>query len=273
MPKIYLRLVVFLSVLLFAAVSMAQNQLLIEGTGDSQQLLRELAKGFEASNPGTRIIIPDSIGSSGGVKSLVKGQCDMARIARPLKEKEIALAGDLSYREFALSPVVFAASLNEACVDSLNSEQVIGIFSGAISDWSALGNCQAHPIYVAMREAGDSSRTALEKKVPGFKEIATFAGREIFSTPETIETIAEYPGTIGFLPQGHGNLNIHNFSYNGVSPSAANVRDGSYPLTTPFALVWKGTLPDLAARFLDYIASPEGQKTIVAVGGVPVSPK
>lgn len=271
MPKIYLRLVVFLSVLLFAAVSMAQNQLLIEGTGDSQQLLRELAKGFEASNPGTRIIIPDSIGSSGGVKSLIKGKCEMARVARPLKDHEKSLAGDLVYREFALSPVVFAGNQPESCVTSLSSEQVIGIFSGAITNWSELGKCQPHPIYVAMREAGDSARSVLEKKIPGFKEIQTFAGQELFSTQETIETIATNAGTIGYLPQVYDNPNIHYFLFNGMSSDEKHVKDGSYPLITPYGLVWRGELSDLAARFLKFIDSSEGEKIIQAVGVVPVS--
>lgn len=271
MQKSSFRFLVFLSVLLFAATAMAQNQLVIEGTGDSQLLLRELAKAFEAGNSGTQIIIPDTIGSSGGVKALAKGRCDMARVARPLKEHEKELASDFGYREFALSPVVFAGRQPEACVAGLSSEQVIGIFSGAISNWSELGNCKPHPIYVAMREFGDSARSVLEKMIPGFKEIKAFAGQELYSTPETIETIAANPGTIGYLPQVYNNPNIDYFLFNGISPNETHIKDGSYPLVTPYGLVWRGELSDLAARFLNFINSPEGEEIIRAVGVVPVS--
>ncbi len=271
MPKLYLRLVVVLIMLLCTTGAMAQSQLNIPGTGDGQQLLRQLARAFEAANPGTRILIPDSVGSSGGVKALLKGKSEMARVARPLKDKEKALAEDLVYREYAYSPVVFAANQTEPCIESLSTDQVIGIFSGTISDWSELGSCQPNEIYVAMREAGDSSRSVLGKKVPGFKAIPEFAGQEIFSTPETIQTIAEYPGTIGFLPQGFDNPRIRTFSFNGVSPAATNVKDGSYPLATPFALVWRGELPELGARFLNFIYSPEGEKILLAAGVVSVS--
>jgi len=126
MPKALRHVFVVLLVLLFATHAFASETLQIDGTGDSQQLLRELAAAFEAANPDSKIVVPDSIGSSGGVKALVNGKTDIARIARPLKAKEKQLADDLTYQAFAFSPVVFAANLPEQCVDNLTSEQVAG---------------------------------------------------------------------------------------------------------------------------------------------------
>ena len=70
MKKIRALLVLLLFV---APLAMAQNRIVIDGTGDSQQLLRILAKAFEQANPGTEVVVPDSVGSSGGVRSLLKG--------------------------------------------------------------------------------------------------------------------------------------------------------------------------------------------------------
>lgn len=257
--------------LLFVNSVLAQSHMVIAGTGDSQQLLRQLAKGFEKVNPGKQISVPDSIGSSGGVKALIHGQCDMARVARPLKKKEKALAADLVYREFGLSPVVFVANLQNRCVDNLTSEQVVGIFSGTLNNWADLGNCQPHKIYVAARELGDSSRDVIEKNVFGFKDISTLAGQVIYSTPETLQTLEEYPFTFGFLPQASVGSKLTTFSFDGIAPSESNVKNNSYPLVGHLGLVWRGELTDLGHKFLTYIISPAGKNIIRAMGVVPAS--
>lgn len=271
MQKSFRHFVATLVLLLVAGSAMAQSQLVIEGTGDSQQLLRQLATAFEALNPGTQVVVPDSIGSAGGIKSLVKGKSDMARVARPLKDQERALAADLVYREFAYSPVVFAANLPDKCIKSLTTDQIVGIFSGAISDWSKLGHCRTNKIYVALREEGDSSRAVLESKIPEFKAIPQLAGKILYSTPEAVQTIEEHPFTIGFLPQAATGPNMLTLAFNGIVPGEATVLSGSYPLVAPLGLVWKGQLSGLGARFLAFIFSPEGEKIIRGAAAVPVS--
>ena len=268
MKKSFFRLAFSLTTFLFAVSAMAQDQLTIEGTGDSQTLLRHLAKKFEQLNPKTKIIVPDSIGSSGGIKALHKGKCKMARVARPLKEEE--KTADLSYHKFAYSPVVFTANLPEKCIDNLSSDQIVGIFSGTISNWSELGNCKPHKIYVATREFGDSSRSIIEKKVAGFKAIPQMTGKVIYSTPETLQTLEETPYAIGFLPLGSTSSKLQVFAFNGVVPKEPHVQDGVYPLASPFGLAWKGELSDLGSRFLTFLSSSAGMKITRSLGVVPV---
>lgn len=263
-------LAVLLCLLCLVSPVSALEQLVIAGTGDSQHLLRQVARSFEKSNPGTRIVVPDSIGSSGGVKALISGKCDIARVARPLKARERAAAADLVYHHFASTPVVFVANLADKCVDNLNPDQVVAIFSGEITDWSNLGRCQSHKIYVAMREMGDSSRSVIESSVPRFAEIDPYAGKVIYSTPETARIIADFPYTIGYLPMISVPPKMAVFSYNGVAPSEAAIRDGTYSLTTPLGLVWRGELSPLGERFVSYLSSPAGRAVIRAQGAVAV---
>ena len=261
-------LFLFALLLFVAPCAMAQKQLMVAGTGDSQAVLRLLAEGFEAANPGTKIIVPDSIGSSGGVKALVKGQADLARIARPLKDKEKKLADDLHQLVFSYSPVVFVANRSDGCVKSISSAQVGAIFSGEINDWSQLG-CGKQKIYVAMREEGDSSRSILKKKISEFKAIQQFTGKELYSTPEALQTLEETPFTIGFLPLGIVTDKLKVLSYNDVAPSESNVKGGAYPLVSPFGIVWRGDLAGLAKQFVDYLFSPAAQKLMRDAGVVP----
>ena len=248
---------------IFSGPAAAGEQLIIDGTGDSQQLLRVLAVAFEKNHPDIQVIVPDSIGSTGGVKSLIEGRCGLARTARPLKEREIAGEPKLRSRAFALSPVVFAANLPTPCLPGLTTDQVVGIFSGRIGDWSQLAGCPAHKIYVAQREEGDSSRTIIEKNIPEFKEIEQLAGETVYSTPETLTVVTRHAFTVAYLPmaviQEQG---LQVFALNGKDPDPINIRNGAYPLAVQFALVWKEPLTGIAEEFAGFVFGPDGQKII-----------
>lgn len=169
-------------------IGFAAEKIVIEGSGDNQKLLRILADAFEKKHPGKIIEIPESIGSSGGIKALANGKCDLARIARPLKNSEQGLG--LTSKVFASTPLVFVTGNNEAGIDNLNSEQIVNIFSGKFDSWSRLGGNDIK-FLVLNREKGDSSRRILEENIPGFKEADTMCGEIIHSTPDLIKTGVE----------------------------------------------------------------------------------
>ncbi len=257
-----------INVLIFAAVSssLAEEKIVICGTGDSQRMLEALAAAFEKANPGTKVDIPDPIGTSGAIKAIAEGRANLGRTARPIKEKEKVY--NLNYKVFANTPVVFAVNPNVKGVDNLTFEQIVGIFSGKITSWAALG-AEDRKIYLAQREKGDSSRTVLEENLPGWKEIEQFPGEEIFTTPEAISTVVKYENTIGYLPlSALKGTNLLVMKVGGVYPSMDNVMNGSYKLVIPLGLVWKGELKGLAKDFVDFIFSPEGKKIIAENGAV-----
>lgn len=256
-----------LALILLTAGHVAAEKITICGTGDSQNLLRTLASLYEKSHPGTAIEVPDSIGSSGGIKATAEGQCNIGRVARTLKDKEKSF--DLTYTLFANSPVVFAANPENTGVKNLTYEQITGIYSGAITKWSDMGGADSK-IYVADREDGDSSRSALEKVVPGFKEIANRAGKTLFSTPETLDTVTQYPGTIAYLPLAMvKGTKLVAMSINGTHPTKENVLSGKYILTVPFALVYKGTLSGQGRDFIDFLFTGRAQAVMLENGAVP----
>ena len=241
--------------------------LVIPGTGDSQILLHKLAQLYAKVRPGITVEIPESIGSGGGIRSVITGKNEIARVARPLTEKESGQG--LKARIFAQAPVVFAVNPGVAGGENLSLEQIIGIYSGRIQQWDALGG--VGKIYVMNREEGDSSRVVLENLIPGFKEISSPAGATVYSTPEAVQTLMASPGTIGYLPMPAAvGAGIKVLQVQGVAPSAANVRQKKYPLVVPFALVWKETLSPRAQDFLDFLSSPAAKKLMLDNGAIPV---
>lgn len=256
---------------LFCAGAVAAEQpLVIAGTGDSQSLLRLIAERFMAQHPGYPIDIPDSIGSGGGIRGVLKERFEMARTARPLKPDE--QDGTLVEYPFALSPIVFCAEPSVSGVKDLSSAQVIGIFTGAITRWDRVGGPPA-PIYPVDREAGDSSRTIIEQRMAGFKAARSIA-KIFYTTPETVEAIAEHHYTLGFLPLGlaksHG---LAIFSIDGVSPDRDSVGNGRYPYVTVFYLVCRGRPSKSARMFIDYLYRKDGVDIIEQQGLIPVERK
>jgi len=54
----------------------------------------------------------------------------------------------------------------------------------------------------------------------------------------------------------------------GVAPTVANAQDRSYPLTRALQVYTAGAPEAPAARYLDWMMSPDGQKIVVELGYV-----
>lgn len=266
-------LVLFLATLMVAQAKTSESgsfngqKIIIGGTGDSQALLRSLARAFETTFVGSDIEVPDSIGSSGGIKALAGGRVDLARVARPLKERE--KKDGFTYHLFAKSPVVFVVHPSVTGCDNLAYEQLIGIYTGKITNWEQLGASDGK-IYAITREPGDSILGVLNKQIPGFKDITKPAAKVIYSTPETVEALANHRNTFGFLSMSARNgTDLRIVKVKGIYPSPENVTAGKYNLITPFAIVYKGQLTGLAKAFVDFLHSEKGRKIISEFGAIP----
>lgn len=271
--KSYYRKLVPLCLILTASVIFATVQiaaaenLTVAGTGDSQELLRILARDFEKTNPGRVIHIPDTTGSVGGIKSLKEDAVKLARTARPLKTEE--RPGLMEFL-FARAPIVFSVHLGLNSIKDITTEQILGIYSGKYTNWKQLGH-QDHKIYVIDREVGDSSRIVLERKMAGFKSL-TSVGFIAFNTQQAVSFVEEHEFTIGFLPNPSIiHKTILPLSVDGVAPTAANIISGKYKYFVPLFIVSKGPPEGLAKTFIDYLYSPEAQKIMEVNGVVPMA--
>ncbi len=250
------------AILFWPSLVLCQEQLTIPGTGDSQILLRILAESFSNSHSGIKVHIPDSIGSSGGIRAVDCGKALIARVARPLKDREKAMG--FNNRIFAYSPVVIIAHPDIGKLESLTSQEIIGIFSGRISRWEELGG-HPGPILVANREPGDSSRTHLEQHLPDFAAIKKPAGEIIYSTPETLATVEKFANTIGYCPLSMAiQYRVKVLHLNGIDPTHP-----SYPVSTPLGLAWKIAPHGVARDFLEYLSTPEARSIIKKNGAIP----
>jgi phosphate transport system substrate-binding protein len=250
----------------------ATDAITVCGTGDSQDLLRQMATAFMGKRPDITINVPDSIGSSGGVRKTVEGECDIGRIARPLKKQE--LQHNLTYALIARSPVVFFTSRKTAGISrikGINSQQAVDIYSGTTTNWSQIGAGNA-PIYVANREPGDSCRSVLEKHITDMDSIREWGGKIIMSTEEIVQVAASTPNTIGYGPLAMAQRDdLVILSFEGHEPTLENLRQNLYRLSVPLGLIWQEPLKASGRLFIDFIRSADGERITVNNGCLPAT--
>lgn len=241
----------------WSAAGLAQAEVLvIPGTGDSQEVLRDLAEAFMRANPGARVEAPDSVGSSGGRKAVQDGKATLGRVANSSAVQETGAS--LSYLEFARTPVVFAVHPGVEGVLDITPEQALGVFSGTIRDWSELGG-RPGKIYPITREEGDSSWKVIRSALPGFKDMAAPAGKVFYTTPEAVRALEEHPGAIAYGPLAmFATGKVRVLTLGGKSPLGDCAAKRGYPLFTHLGLIWKGRLGPLEQRFIDFMRSAEG---------------
>jgi phosphate transport system substrate-binding protein len=128
----------------------------------------------------------------------------------------------------------------------------------------------AQDITVVSREDGSGTRGAFieltgveTKDDAGTKTDNTTVDATIAnSTNNVMQTVAADETAIGYISLGSLNETVKAVTVDGVAPSAAAVKDGTYTLARPFNIVTKTGLGDTAQDFIDYILSAEGQQVI-----------
>ena len=126
------------------------------------------------------------------------------------------------------------------------------------------------PISVYSREDGSGTRGAFvelfgieQKDANGDKvDMTTPAAAITNSTAVMMTSVAGDPNAIGYISLGSLDDTVKAVSIDGVAPTAAAVKDGSYAIARPFNIVTKGELAAPAADFLAFIMSAEGQAVV-----------
>jgi phosphate transport system substrate-binding protein len=165
--------------------------------------------------------------------------------------------------------VVFVVHPSVEDINNITTEQILGIYSGKITDWSQLG-AKAGKIYPLIREAGDSSQRVLNTKLPGFADINSPVAKVVYTTPANVAALEGHQNTIGFVPlSAIAGTQLRVLKVNGSYPSVENIHNGKYELVEPFGIVYKEKPKELTQKFIDFLYSKDGQKIINAMGAMP----
>ena len=206
-------------------------------------------------------------GSGSGIKAVQEGRCDIGLSSRELKaeEKEAGLSGTvLAYDGIAI--IVHP----ENPVSDLSLETIAKIYTGEITNWSELGGSDADIVLIG-READSGTRDGFESITD--TEDACLYRQELTSTGDVITTVSQNPGAIGYASVASVKDTVKAVTVDGVAPTEATIKDGSYVGQRPFVLVTKTgvELSDAAFKFFTYITSTDANEIISAAGVVPAN--
>ena len=215
-------------------------------------------------------------------RMLMNGMADLLISGAPpegiYQEKEdMGFEWELSL--FAVDGLVFLVNEGNP-VESLTVEQIQGIYSGRITNWSEVGGDDVEIVpFQRNEEAG--SQTAMKKLVMGDIPLME-APKEYVSGAmgELMEVVASYDDSaaaIGYSVYYYAHdmkmaEGLKLLAVNGVQPSAETIRSREYPFINDSYVVIAAGLPeDAPARVLyDWILSEEGQRLVAHEGYVSI---
>lgn len=187
--------------------------------------------------------------------------------------KASSISSRLPRRLRRLAALVGAAALCGALVLAGCAGTSAGDMTAAGDAASAAGDSGASasgPISVYSREDGSGTRGAFVELL-GIEQADANGDKVDMTTPTAAITnstavmmtsVAGDPNAIGYISLGSLDDTVKAVSIDGVAPSAAAVKDGSYAIARPFNVVTKGDLSAPAADFFAFIMSADGQAVV-----------
>src|SRR5919106_1783532 len=265
---------VTLSIALVAAgiASAHADRLVIKGSDTlGAKLVPQLAEQFKAQHPGTTFDIAAE-GSTTGIAAIIDGTAEIGMSSRRAKSSEVGAA---TAKGKNMKPTIVAYDglgviVNEANpIKSLTKKQVEQIFTGDVTDWSAVGGSGGKiSIYTRNTSSGtysDWKELAMKKrdyppssqKMAGNEQIASEVGRN--------------PNGVGYVGMAYTKAaGVKVVPVDGVMPSQQTVLGKTYPYARPTFYYTNGDPSGPAKEFVDFTVGPGGQRVVARVGFVPI---
>lgn len=215
-------------------------------------------------------------------KRLVDGEVDVVFVAEPSEQDyEYAKSKGVELDVIPVTSSAFVFIVNsQNPVDSLTLDEIVKIYKGEITNWKEVGG-NDEEIIPYQRPNGSGSQTAMISLV--MKEQKFMSAPKMQIEGEMgglIDAIAEYDNSraaIGYSYFYYVNTmykrdTIKMLGINGVKPTIASIKDGSYPIyTNGYIATIKGISEDSSAKkWVDAVLSERGSKVIENAGYVPI---
>ena len=237
-----------------------------DGSTSMEKVIGALGESFMEANSGTTFTY-NPTGSGSGIQAVSEGRCDIGLSSRALKDDE--KASGLKETTLALDGIAIIVNPQNPVKD-LSLEQIAKIYTSEITNWKDVGGDDAEIVRIG-REAGSGTRDGFES-ITETKDACQYR-QELTSTGDVITTVSQNPNAIGYASLASIKDSVKALTVNGVAPTEATVKDGTYLVQRPFVLVTKEgvALSETAQKFFDFATSADAASIISAAGAVPVA--
>ncbi len=250
------------------AAAELEGSVTCSGATSFQPLVEAAANDFMDANANVNITISGG-GSGQGLSDVKDGKAQIGRsdvfAEEKLEAADVAKLVDNKVAVVGMGPIVNS----DVDVDDLTTEQLRGIFTGEITDWSEVGGT-AGAIQVINRKAGSGTRATFEGAVlagatvpDSFKPVA-----EEDSSGTVVEKIQQTAGAISYLAFSYfDDTKFKALKVDGVEPTSENVESGDFKIWSYEHMYVASDADEATLAFIDYMLSDDVQGSLVEEQG------
>ncbi|NCB33924.1 MAG: phosphate ABC transporter substrate-binding protein, partial [Erysipelotrichia bacterium] len=240
-----------------SAADQISGSVAASGSSALLPLVQEAANEYMNKNPNVSVTANGG-GSGTGLQQVSDGAVDIGNSDVPAEEKiDASLAAELVDHEVAFITVA-AITNTELGVANLTSEQLAGIFTGTISNWSEVGGPDLDVMLVT-RPSSSGTRALFRQYALNGAEEASNEALETDDSGTLMQTVQDNKGAIGYvaLPYIINSNTVQAVSIDGVEPTLANTCSGEYKVWGYEHMYTKGEGSAAAQDFISYILGSE----------------
>ena len=226
------------------------------GSSALKPLVDEASQKFIEKNPNVSITV-DAGGSGEGLKQVSEGTVTIGNSDVSAEEKlDADQAKELVDHQVCvvtMAPIV-NKDVTEAGVKDLSTDQLIGIFTGQITNWKDVGGPD-EDIVLVTRPSSSGTRATFEKYALNGNAEAENKSMETDDSGVLLKNVSDTKGAIGYVALSYltGDAGVETVAIDGVEPTLENTYSGKYPVWTFEHMYTKGEPNEVVSAFLDYI--------------------
>jgi len=253
-----------------------RNMVTLKGSDTMVLLGQRWAESYMNGRPGAIVQVTGG-GTGTGIAALINGTADITQASRPMKDDEQA---QLNQRfgspahEILVAKDGLAIYVHDSSpVNELSLEQLRGIYTGAIANWTEVGGPE-RPIIVYGRENSSGTYEYFKERV---LEKGDFDARvqALPGTAAVVNAVAQDPNGIGYggaaYARGVKEVAVRpDAASPGVLPTQENVQSGAYPISRGLFFYTRKAPQGAIEEFVDYVLSDSGQAIVNSVGYFPI---
>ncbi|MFN8371799.1 MAG: substrate-binding domain-containing protein [Anaerolineae bacterium] len=235
----------------------------VSGSGSVTPVLAAIADEFHAANPGIVLEVLPGSDTGDAVRGTVEGVLDFAAMSRAAKDEEVAQG--IVYVPFGGS-VTAIYTHADVGVSALTGEQLTGIFTGTITNWSEVGG-EDLSIVVYIRDPEESNTVDIRETFIGdaaFAEVAQLMN----SQSDMQDAVAGVPGAIGYGTWATAVARAAQVV--SLTVDGLGVDNAPETMQTVMGMGYMGNNVEAIQPLIDWLLSAEGQAALAAVGVVPL---
>lgn len=239
------------------------------GSSALKPLVDEASQKFIEKNPNVSITV-DAGGSGEGLKQVSEGTVTIGNSDVSAEEKlDADQAKELVDHQVCvvtMAPIV-NKDVTEAGVKDLSTDQLIGIFTGQITNWKDVGGPD-EDIVLVTRPSSSGTRATFEKYALNGNAEAENKSMETDDSGVLLKNVSDTKGAIGYVALSYlvDNKDVDAVSIDCVAPTLENTYNGTYKVWTMEHMYTKGKGSKADKAFIKYIMSDDFAKTCEKLG-------